>query len=250
MALMNHYLTMKYILDKRIVYIGGRVGGGKTSLSFRMAYDLMQSGQFRYLLSNLKSVWTDDIEDVTMREYEGVLKLDAVIILDEAGEFIDTKAKAKKWKSYLRKMNVVMFLPSEEPPAASMRTLSIERIWDGYSIGLPLWYYKTFYNTSHVKEGMAFSWLFPSEIFGVYDTDGYPADEAERILEAFKGWVRQAAAFGGYAVADPSEGDKLHAEQSDFVAQIERAVDDFSETAEKVSASIPLLERKKKGRRK
>ena len=66
--LLNAQLAMGYLRLYRVAFIEGRYGGGKTSLAFRMAHDLLRSGQYRYLLSNVKSVWTDALDTVVPRD--------------------------------------------------------------------------------------------------------------------------------------------------------------------------------------
>ena len=68
----------------RTAWFSGRVAVGKTSLCFRLAYDLVVKNKYRHIVSNIYSVWCDPLEDVKLLE-DGMLK--TVIIVDEGGLF-------------------------------------------------------------------------------------------------------------------------------------------------------------------
>ncbi len=52
----------------RVAWMGGGYGTGKTLLCFELAYELVLSGRYRYILSNCNSVWTDNPEIVKVRD--------------------------------------------------------------------------------------------------------------------------------------------------------------------------------------
>jgi len=187
------YLT-RYIANYRVCWLAGRYGGGKTALAFRLAYEFMRGGDYRYLLTNVKSAWSDDPATCTLRDGK---YLDAVIILDEAGEFMASRSDARKWLVYLRKLNVILLMPSVLPPSSDVRFLSIRRLWNGQSLGLPYWMYRVRLESGDISEKLLLNWFFPSEIYGIYDTDGYPSD-ADEILEHIKTYIAQAAKTLGY----------------------------------------------------
>ena len=168
MPLVNFYATLQLVQTYRVLHLSGHPGAGKTSLAFRIAYELLSSGFSRYLLTNIRSVWADDPSELVPRD--GTY-LDAVIILDEGGLFIHNIKQARAFVAYLRKMNTVLLLPSVEVPAPRMRALQIERV-NRYELpgGRAVWKYETRLNDAVISR---FYWVNPSEIYGVYDTQDF-----------------------------------------------------------------------------
>jgi hypothetical protein len=190
---------LNYARNYRVCYIGGRYGGGKTALAFRLAYDLCLSFGFRYILSNVASVWCTPPDRVVLRD--GVYA-DAVIILDEGGMYLDNAHDARQWLAYLRKLNVVLLVPSVLPPSRLMQRLTVQRTINADAFGLPLWLYGVRLDAGIVKVKDGFSWLFPSEIYGVYDTRGMPSDASE-LLVYLREWIAAASSVLGYRVSLP-----------------------------------------------
>lgn len=248
MGLQGAGLVLRYIYNYRICWIGGRFGGGKTSLAYRLAYDLKKKFPFRYVLSNVKDVWSDKPEDVVLRD--GVF-VDAIIILDEGGGFITTAKEADMWVEFLRKINVVLLLPSVRPPHRDMRTLTVRRDVNWQSLGVPCWAYTAKLDSGDIEEKFNFRWWHPNEIIGVYDTLGFPTD-AKELLGNVKDWIKQAAANTGYE-ATAKRGSSIDfgdAFDSGTLGEIGREVDALSEAAHKADRTISLLERKASGGRR
>lgn len=172
--LVNAYAVVEMLRLYRVAWISGRYAGGKTSLAFRLAYELLDSGEYRYLLTNCRSVWSDDPSAIEARDG----KLDAVVILDEAGLFLRTNADAERFLAFLRKFNVVVILASVWPPATAFRHFRIQRVLDFRRLGLPLWLYRAVLRYESVAEQYWFAWLDPAEIYGIYDTRDIPVDDA------------------------------------------------------------------------
>jgi hypothetical protein len=151
MSLVNAATFIGYCSTFRVVHIGGRYGGGKTSLAWRLAYELVDKGLARYVISNVKSVWSDDPAKITLRQ--GVY-VDAVVILDEGGIFLKTGYDADKFLAFLRKLNITLLIPSVLPPATKARFLSVQRVWNAGVLGLPLWWYRVdlIYGTTREKD--------------------------------------------------------------------------------------------------
>lgn len=190
---------INYARNYRVVYLGGRYGGGKTAFAFRLAHELVTKYKYRYLLSNVASVWNTPAEAVQLRD--GVYA-DAVMILDEGGMFLDNASEAKSWLAYLRKLNIILLVPSVLPPSTLMRRLSVQRTFNANSIGIPAWLYGLRLDAGIVKQEDKFLWWKPSEIFGIYDTVGMPADASE-LLAFLKVWTDQAKKQLGYQSRTP-----------------------------------------------
>lgn len=188
---------LRLCFSYRIVWLSGRFGGGKTLLGFLLAYQMMNRYGLRYLFSNCLSVWNDDPKTMKLREGR---KCDAVLVLDEAGEFMETPSDVKAWVSFFRKTNLVLLLPSVRPPHHSVRFLTVQRILNLKVIGLPVWVYRWDLDSGANSDYGYFTLLFPERIFGVYDTDGFPED-ADVLLAKVKTWKTQAAIATGYKTA-------------------------------------------------
>jgi hypothetical protein len=179
MPLMGFDLVKAQALQRRIVYIGGAFGTGKTALSFRMVPEFLDDSStgLHYVASNIDSVWTDKLEHIQMDD-EG--RLNSVFILDEAGEFIDSMKDVKGWISYLRKLNVVLILASAVEPHSVMRRFELRRTINWQVFGFPAtswrWIVDTGVSSKERYVSAVFHWWKPSEIYGVYDTDAAPGD--------------------------------------------------------------------------
>lgn len=185
---------MGFLKTSRVCWLRGRYGSGKTALAHRLAYELVSDGSFRYVISNCRSVWADNPADVVLREGRFV---DAVLILDEAGMFVDGSYKARRYLAFLRKLNVCVLLSSFMKPAAVMRDFSIKRFINWEVAGLPVWSYRYLVSDGVDRYSDVFHWINPSEIFGVYDTAGFPSDDAG-IEDYLLTWTKAAAAATGY----------------------------------------------------
>lgn len=188
----------------RVVHLWGRFGGGKTALAHYLAYQLMLRFKFRYILSNIVSVWRDDPADVFLADGKTV---DAVLILDEAGVFMKSATETEQWLSALRKLNIVILCPSFQPPSRTARMLVLQRVFDARIIGLPFWWYKWTLDMGALNENGNFYWRNPQEIFGIFDTEGYPT-EADELLGYVQKWVAEAQINMGYASAPDTRTDQ------------------------------------------
>lgn len=250
----------------RIVHIWGRYGGGKTALAHQLAHDLMLRFKFRYLLSNVLSTWADDPADVFLADG---LTVDAVMLLDEAGVFMRTASETDQFLLALRKLNIVILCPSFFPPSRTARMLTIQRVFDGNVIGLPFWWYKWHLDMGVLNEVGNLYWRNPEQIFGIFDTDGYP-DNADKLLWYLKKWFKTAQANTGYARAEDTRhseariigftpetgGESGAGAASDaqtteghpvpaYVADVGRAADDFTDAARKIEKALSVPRGKK-----
>jgi len=166
----------------------GSYGGGKTSACFDLAYQLYMTGRYRYILGNSNSVWTDSPEKVVLRDGSFV---DAIVILDEGGLFMRLSTDADQFLLGLRKLNITILVPSVLPPSSRIKTLQIQRTFNGNSFGLPFWLYDYRLNLGSEKEKDWFAIYKPYEIFGIYDTLDYPIDDLY-LSEWFDYWMHTA----------------------------------------------------------
>lgn len=193
MPLVNSALILGYLETFRVCNIGGRFGGGKTALGFRLARELIERKKVRHIVSNVQSVWNDDPAHIQLVNGQA----DVAIILDEAGLFLETGRDAKKFLAYLRKLNVILIMPTVLEPAARIRFLTVQRIMNLEVMAFPMWLYRLDLIYGRTKEKGFFGWWKPREIFGIYDTKGYPSDDGG-LAHFQKKWTEEVALGAGY----------------------------------------------------
>ena len=93
-----------------------------------------------------------------------------------------TQKKIKAYLAYLRKMDVVMLMPSVLPMAKNSYLLQCERLFNFGVFGLPVWLYRWWIaGKDPKKDGGKFLLLHPQKYFGKYDTIAMPM-EMEHIF--------------------------------------------------------------------
>jgi hypothetical protein len=162
----------------KFIWIQGRFGGGKTSLSLHLADQLVSGGHVRYAAVNFPlnvSVpyrTTDSLDEV----YE---LRDVVILLDEAGMVFDLGASPKMVKNFLRnlrKRNQIVLMASVLPVHKFAQQFNVQRMFNGLQMGFPFWWYRWNLGFGQTKDKGNYVWWFPARIFGLYDTEFEPDD--------------------------------------------------------------------------
>jgi hypothetical protein len=253
MPLFNASALIGYLRTFRVLWVGGRYGGGKTALAYRLAHELLSIGASRYIISNVRSVWNDKMSSVRIRRVEGRFFVDTVLILDEAGLFLRTSSDADAYLSFLRKINVILILASVTPPATRVRFLTCNRAFNLNSFGLPAWVYS--YNLSYmsVAERDYFTWWRPSEIFGIYDTAGAPSDDAGihswldglRLKYQKESGYAQKETYEDYSSPSISMGSVASQGGRSFDTDISSSLEEFNET---ISSFREWTGRRQRGR--
>jgi hypothetical protein len=232
-----------YLLTRqRMMWGEGRLGGGKTSFAFRMAYELVKREHVRYIVSNVDSVWNTPLEKVEPRgQY-----LDTVVVLDEAGLMVRNQRDADEIAVFLRKLNVIVLMPSVQAPARATRALTALRTHNLMSLGLPFWRYRGVLLAGSQRDMFQkeiFLWYKPTEIFGLYDTESMPFDD-----DGISGWL-----------SDHIERHKKDSgKRTNLQITRKRAamvdvggfLDDIQETAETIADAVPVPEQRSRGRNK
>ena len=172
LLLADTFLTL--LNNYRVLHLGGGFGSGKTAFAHFLAYHEIMRGKYRYFVSNCRSVWRDKLEDVW--PLPGQRAVDTVVLLDEGGLFLKSFKDAEDYLAFTRKLNVLVLIPSVNNPVASVRFLRVQRTLDLAAFGFPAWVYSWQLSADKVLERGWFLWLFPSAIFGIYDTDDMPSD--------------------------------------------------------------------------
>jgi hypothetical protein len=187
----------------RIVWFGGRFGGGKSMIAFEVARQLALRDRSLTVFSNTHCAFS---EREPPEPFQHV-----VAVIDEGGIFFSTRGSADTMLAALRKLNLIMLLPSVQPPTARLRTATCFRIFDGYSMGFPVWVYKLSTNTQGIKDESTIIWWRPLQHIGAYSTKHMPVDDCgigeaiEKQLPALKNKKRREsdedAAIAGMTAA-------------------------------------------------
>lgn len=170
---------LRQVRVQRFCWIRGFYGGGKTTLALSIADGLIKQGKQRYIATNVPL--NVDIEpEITTRESDVVQLRDAILLMDEAGQYLDWGADAKnlkKWFQFLRKRNQVVLMPSVIPPIKYASQFTAQRLFNGLMMGVPVWVYRWRLNVYDIKDKGLYAWWNPASIFGLVDTDYEPGEE-------------------------------------------------------------------------
>lgn len=178
----------------RNVWVRGRYGGGKTLLAVALADSLSRSYGYKvyanipvHLEKSVSNLATCDgtsklCDDGCRARLSAGLpgKYHAVVIYDEAwlslGSGTSPK-QIKKYLAYLRKMDVVLLMPSVLQMARHSYLLWCERKMNLGALGIPIWSYQwAVAGSTPKKDGGTFYMVRPQRWFGVYDTHAQPED--------------------------------------------------------------------------
>ena len=157
----------------RTLWLRGRPGGGKTSLSIKLAMELVNGGYAHNVAANtplnigIKPEIVEDMEAVRAVK-------DTVIILDEAWQELGVGVRPKAvtdWMATIRHRNQYLVMPSVQELTRQAGTFSARRLWNGYLVGIPLWLYRWDIAGKGRDKGDTGKWLWwnPKSVFGFYD---------------------------------------------------------------------------------
>jgi len=161
---------MNSVAKIRTLYISGFLGGGKTMLAYFLAAYAMAHGWVDKIVSNIPSPLSVTAEDIESINNSGV-------ILDEAWQFMSERSEAVPYGAALRKLGVLLLMPSVFPPSAVLSAFSCQRFINGYTFGVPVWGYNYFMNYKSFRDKGTFWFVNPHLMAGWYDTEAYPAED-------------------------------------------------------------------------
>lgn len=160
---------MAQLLDSRICWVRGVLGGGKTSLAFSLAAWLLSDGGYKYIASNVPHKFPKPNFSF------GVT--DSVVVLDEGGVFLDSRNWQTNPRSFymaLRKLHTIVLVPSKNPPDKRLQELIVEPV---ARVGW-VWFYRWSFELGSISRAGEFAISHPSKIFGLYSTDDFSSDDA------------------------------------------------------------------------
>jgi hypothetical protein len=158
----------------------GRYGAGKTSLSVLLMARLLAEKRVSRIVSNIplsfgNPISKDDILNIVL---EKAPMLNTGILLDEAWIYIEDRQSVSDYGGFIRKFNHYLALPSVFPIHPRFSFFYVQRIFNGYTIGFPIWVYRWTINNRGVKENGTFGVYNPHAVFGHYPSDFVPGDDA------------------------------------------------------------------------
>lgn len=195
----------------RTLWLSGRYGGGKTSLAIALGARLLKEGYADKIVANFPMIG---------RTYPVPVPLtNAVIILDEAWQYMKDGQAVEDYAAFLRKFNVYLIMPSVLDIHHSLRYLATWRVFNGEVIGLPMWFYRwKLFSRSMSDQGF---WVAhrPHTIFGSYPTKGIVKGGDGGISKAIRATVEM---FGldeeeSFEFLDPAAAEAMRrVEQRDM----------------------------------
>ncbi len=154
-----------FVENYRAVWIQGRLGGGKTSLAVIMAAHLLTQGKAERVITNFPC---------TFAEKPAMLTYNSVNIVDETHTFISARKGVDTYSQFLRKLGIILLMPSVLPPHYLLTKFSVQRLFNGYFAGIPIWVFKWGINYRSTQEKGYFAIWEPHHIFPFYDTRQIP----------------------------------------------------------------------------
>lgn len=234
MPLINAGSLLGLAESYRLIWIGGRFGGHKTSFTYYLARNWLERG-YR-LVTNNRCVWADNLDEVQLLS-EKSHHLQAVVILDEGGLQFKASRQVEAMCAYAAKMDCIYLIPSFFPPTRSAQVLSIQPVFSFLSVGIPLVVYRWRITLGQFRDSSWFAWWNPSEIYGVYSRQD-PGEPIERIMQFMIDRTADYRAAYGREDSIPT----LEVTDND---RTEDAANAFSEAADNLIAIAPALSRRK-----
>jgi len=239
-------------LAYRILWASGRFGAGKTSLAVLVMARLLAEKRISRVISNIPLSFASPIDQADILDIikEKKAMIDTGILLDEAWIYVEDRKSVLDYAGFVRKFNHFLALPSVFPIHPRLSFFSVQRIFNGYSIGLPAWFYKWTINNRGVRENGHFAVYHPVAVFGSYPSDYVPGDDA-RISEV----VALSAQVSGFKGTRKShkkkeEGSideeyKDNSSMSNDLEQIEDVVYQLDEAKEDISKMVKQIKNKR-----
>ena len=223
-------------LAYRTCWFMGRYGGGKTSLAVIMAARLLAEKRINNVFSNIPlsfSTSLDDIGTMTGSEFSDWFK-NCALLLDETWIYINDRNAVVDYAAFIRKFNQYLLMPSVFPVHQRLSYFFVQRVFNGYTLGIPAWFYQWNISNRGIKEKGYFAVTNPTAVFGQYPTDYVPGDDggiskavtALATIEGFRGKMNGRK--------NKTSGNEEIEQMEDVTAEI----GEYAEDLEKVARAI------------
>jgi len=235
-------IFVEMVKNFRVLWVRGRYGGGKTSLTVLLSGKLLAEGIVNQVVSNIPMTFSVPASDP--------LK-DACLVLDEAWMYIEGRNDVKDYGAFIRKQNDILLLPSVFPVHARFSSFYVTRIFNGYIVGLPVWWYRWTLRDKDIKETGVFGVLHPVAVFGHYPTKYVPGDDGgiseamERTSknDGYKGTrseQRRTVSLWGDEEENKNPGEIFQ----DEITALDDVAQQFDGTAEDIEKIVRDIKRK------
>jgi len=214
-------------------------------LAFYLAAHAQAYGWVDKIVANVPSplaVTAEDVEDIR----------NSAVVLDEAWQFLSSRSEAISYGAALRKLGVILLMPSVFPPAQILASFSAQRFVNGYIFGLPLWGYNYYLNYKSFRDKGTFWLINPHLMSGWYDTEAYPAEDygislkLDTAVQRLK--ISTAAKLGKKINNEkkfPSTGDASVASNSSIdIPSLEGVAESFEDSANAIGNAIRKIRRR------
>ena len=214
----DEFLSMLVVY--RALWIKGRFGGGKTSLAVILAAWLMNTRNVVKSVANFPNVLSSDIDPYS-------LLYDVSILMDETHAFIGDRKGVDRYAKYLRKTNYFLLMPSVMPPHIKLCFFTVQRIFNGYRYGIPIWVYNWALKSGATSEKGYFAIWRPHLAFGSYPTrfvpfdDGGIGDAIDRTMD-FEQWYSEK--FREIIAKGEDTDDFKKEKQDEFIEYLKKGV--------------------------
>jgi len=227
------------VANYRVLWIRGRYGGGKKSLAFFIGGKLVAEGYADNLVSNIPCTFSSPVS---------ALSRPCAVVLDEAWIYIEGRKDVYDYAGFVRKFGHYLLLPSVFSIHARLSSFTVQRVFNAYSVGIPLWWYRWNLRDKDVKESGYFGIHNPKAIFGHYPTkfvagdDGGISNELAEISKraGFKGTRREQVVSTVSISTGDGDGDIREAieQMEDTGRDVADAVEDIQKLSLDASRSI------------
>lgn len=222
----------------RVAWIRGRYGAGKTSLAVMMANRLLAEGRVEVVVGNIP---------MTTKSEVSVPLPSAAILLDEAWLYIEGRKDVSDYGGFVRKFEHYLLLPSVFPVHARFSYFFVQRVFNGYTLGLPLWFYRWGLRQADIREYGYFAIMHPTAVFGHYPTKYVPGTDGG-VGDAISATAKQAGYIGTrkeqkmtqVVMSDLDRSgnyDEIVEAMDDGAFRMEETLADFEKEGRKIRAS-------------
>lgn len=229
------------LADNRICTITGRLGNGKTLLALDLSRHFLERGYS--LVTNTKTVWNDDPQDVLRRAIERSAQKErgyeksglrdrkiapqvrAVSIVDEGGLYARSDKVAMSLANFARKTDQIIIFSGKKLPHSLLCDLQVVMWFDfqkNFLVPLKVWEWSYRLNARKSYQGKLLQ-IHWKDLYGVYSTFDPASDAKEVINFSIKAAEIIFQKYGRKYVFQDMEG-KSNEETADAMGELTQAL--------------------------